>query len=169
MDGDSKKEERGGLFKFLDVASAKLDSLRAPSPSKHLSEPSPETSSSPGRQSSRSRSTSRTVEVLEPAAPLAPVDHSDEHEKDDVIRLLKQCISAAQQEEEQLKLQIAQLQKDVDYWKAESYKGISKTFTDIANSPQYVDLKGLSVSTNCFCSFFFFLVCMFWFLLLLPC
>jgi hypothetical protein len=148
-------QERTGLFKFLDVASAKLDSLRAPSPNKNLASPDrleEPPSASLGRTSQRSRSSSRsgaTVVEIEPSSH--HVKHgSDEGEKDDVIRLLKQCLAAAQQEEEHLKLQLAQQQKEVEYWKAESYGGISKSLGAIATSPQYLEIKGF------FFFFFFF-------------
>jgi hypothetical protein len=130
---------RLGIFRMLGD---KFDALRAPSPVKALEEtlftPGPQVppGGEPSPQRGRAGSRATVVEV-EPAASV----QVDAHEKDDVIRLLKQCIAAAQAEEDLLRKRIAQLEKDAAFWKAESYSGIQGSMSAIATSPQYVEMK----------------------------
>lgn len=131
---------RSSFMRFLDEAKGtlgeKLDRLRAPSPSEALRVPS----SPDDTTTTTGRARGGSVVVLQD-----PAHHerhgSDEGEKEDVIRLLKQCLAAAGNTEEELRVQIKQLEKEVDFWKKESYSGISVTLESISNSPQYKDLK----------------------------
>ncbi len=111
--------QRIGLFKMLGD---KFDSLRAPSPVKQVtSEERQDPAGSGPVVEQRGRASSRAaVAEVEPAASVAV----DAGEKDDVIRLLKQCLSAAQAEEETLRKRMVQLENDAAFWKKESYAGI---------------------------------------------
>ena len=125
------------FFKFLDSARGtldeKLERFRPLSPAVPLVDEE-DVTTDPARPRGGS------VVVLED-----PRTHqrtgSDDSAQQDVIRLLKQCLAAANVTEEELRSQLAQLEKDVEFWKRESYSGISVTLEAISVSPQYKELK----------------------------
>lgn len=125
-------------FDALAVKTARVDEPTAAPP---LPEPPPAAPSALVPSTPATVSAPPPTPTLPPTAAPAPDAEADVAQLEDVVRLLRECVAQGERENDGLRSQVRSLERDVAFWKQESYATLAANPADITHSAPYVTLQ----------------------------